>query len=156
MSADFKSHVLRRDEKGLFGVPFKRWLLAGCGGGLVYTVTNMMATSWAIPIAGITAVSLLVFTGSRGGIPRWQRWWYHLRGMLLLGAARQADGWQSWLATTLELPVGLVQLEGAQVFAPPQSAVEIDLREWITFAHAAETDGLVFVDAPLGEVARGD
>ena len=29
--------------------------------------------------------------------------------------------------------------------------LEIDLREWITFAHAGEDDGLVFVDAPLRE-----
>ena len=34
MAADFKSHVLLRDEKGLFGIPFKRLLLAGVGGGI--------------------------------------------------------------------------------------------------------------------------
>ena len=31
--ADFKSHVLRRDEKGIFGIPFKRLLGCGLGGG---------------------------------------------------------------------------------------------------------------------------
>ena len=41
MSADFKSHVLRRDEKGFFGIPFKRLLLAGVGGGLTYTLVNL-------------------------------------------------------------------------------------------------------------------
>jgi hypothetical protein len=29
--------------------------------------------------------------------------------------------------------------------------MDIDLREWITFAHAAEKDGLIFVDAPMKE-----
>ena len=35
MAVDFKSHVLLRDEKGLFGIPFKRWLGAGVGGGAI-------------------------------------------------------------------------------------------------------------------------
>lgn len=41
MAADFKSHVLLRDEKGFFGIPFKRLLLGGVGGGLTYTVFNL-------------------------------------------------------------------------------------------------------------------
>lgn len=31
MVAEFKSHVLSRDEKGFMGIPFKRLLLAGGG-----------------------------------------------------------------------------------------------------------------------------
>ena len=41
MAADFKSNVLLRDEKDFFGVPFKRLLLSGVGGGLTYTLFNI-------------------------------------------------------------------------------------------------------------------
>ena len=43
------------------------------------------------------------------------------------------------------------------VFAPAQPNYDIDMREWVTFARAAEADrddGLVFVDAPMTEVIR--
>ena len=32
----------------------------------------------------------------------------------------------------------------------PSGELDVDLREWITFAYAQETDGLIFVDSPLG------
>ena len=151
MAADFKSHVLRRDEKGLFGVPFKRLLLAGVGGGMTYTIFNLAVPGWSIPIAAATTLLLVILTGPRGGIPLWQRLIYRLRGWLLLAAARRPRSPIGQLAEALELPVELVRLDGAQVFAPPATRVDIDLREWITFAHARETDGLVFVDAPMRE-----
>ena len=156
MAADFKSHVLRRDEKGLFGVPFKRWLLAGIGGGLTYTVFNLALAGWAIPVAVVTAIAILVMTGLRGGIPLWSRLLYRLRGSLLLVAVRVPDGSTAQIAEALSLPTDLVRLDGTRLFAPPDGRIEIDLREWITFAHAREDDGLVFVDAPLEVNADGD
>lgn len=151
MAADFKSHVLLRDEKGLFGIPFKRLLLAGVSGGLTYTIFNLAVPGWSIPVAVVTALLTIVLTGLRGGIPLWQRIIYRLRGTLLLIAARFPRSPIGQLTETLELPVELVQLDGARVFAPPSPNLDVDLREWITFAHAQETDGLVFVDAPLKE-----
>lgn len=151
MAADFKSHVLLRDEKGLFGIPFKRLLLAGVGGGMTYTIFNLAVPGWSIPVAVVTALLTIVLTGLRGGIPLWQRIIYRLRGTLLLIAARFPRSPIGQLTETLELPVELVRLDGARVFAPPSPNLDVDLREWITFAHAQETDGLVFVDAPLKE-----
>ena len=151
MAADFKSHVLLRDEKGMFGIPFKRLLLAGVGGGLVYTLSNLALANWSVPLAVITGITIIVLTGPRGGIPLWNRLVYRLRGTLLLIAVRYPQGFMAQITEALDLPVELVQLDGARVFAPPSGAVKIDLREWITFAHANEQDGLVFVDAPLKE-----
>ena len=88
MASDFKSHVLRRDEKGVFGVPFKRWLLAGVGGGLVYMVTSFAFRGWGIPIGIVAVILVIVFTAPRGGIPLWLRLIYRLRGSLLLIALR--------------------------------------------------------------------
>ncbi len=151
MAADFKSHVLLRDEKGLFGIPFKRLLLAGVGGGLTYTLFNLALTGWAIPAALITAGAIVILTGLRGGIPLWNRLVYRFRGTLLLIAVRFPRSPIGQLTGALGLPTDLVRLEGARVFAPPTGNIDIDLREWITFAHAREQDGLVFVDAPLKE-----
>ncbi len=157
MAADFKSHVLLRDEKGFFGIPFKRLLLAGVGGGLTYTLCNIVLPAWAIPAGAALAVVSLVMSGTRGGLPLWQRLLYRVRGSLLLAAGRDAQGLFAGLAKSLELPVELVRLDAAVVFAPAQPSYDIDMREWVTFARAAEADhddGLVFVDAPMTEVIR--
>jgi hypothetical protein len=151
MAADFKSHVLLRDEKGLFGVPFKRLLLAGVGGGLTYTLFNLALPGWSIPVAIVATLGLVLLTALRGGIPLWRRLIYRLRGSMLLSAARYPRSAIGRLTEALELPVELARLDGARVFAPPSANLDIDLREWITFAHAREADGLVFVDAPMQE-----
>ena len=157
MAADFKSHVLLRDEKGFFGIPFKRLLLGGVGGGLTYTLFNIVMPAWAIPTGVVLAIFVLIMTGTRGGLPRWQRLMYRVRGSLLLAAARDTTGLFGSLAKSLELPLELVKLDAALVFAPAQPNYDIDMREWVTFARAAEADrddGLVFVDAPMTEVVR--
>ncbi len=157
MAADFKSHVLLRDEKGVFGIPFKRLLLAGVVGGLTYTLFNLTLPGWAIATGAFAGLSTIILTGKRGGLPLWQRWLYRLRGWLLLAAARDTLGLFGSLAKSLELPVELVKLDAAVVFAPAQPNYDIDMREWVTFARAAEADrddGLVFVDAPMTEVIR--
>jgi hypothetical protein len=152
MAADFKSHVLSRDEKGLFGIPFKRLLLAGVCGGLTYTLLNLTLPNVALA-GGVTATLLLVIlTGPRGGLPLWQRFLYRLRGSLLLASARQPHGIWGQVATILELPLELVWLDASKVFAPPASQMSVDLREWVTFAQARDADaddGLAFVESPL-------
>ncbi|MAU11767.1 MAG: hypothetical protein CL607_18220 [Anaerolineaceae bacterium] len=152
MAADFKSHVLLRDEKGLFGIPFKRLLLAGVGAGLTYTIINLALPGWSIAVAVVTGIAIIVLTSPRGGIPLWNRIIYRLRGSLLLHTVRHPKSGMGQLVNILDLPLELVRLDGAQVFSPPGGDFEIDLREWITFAYANESDGLVFVDGPLKEV----
>ena len=159
MSANFKSHVLMRDEKGFLGVPFKRLLLAGVGGGLTYTLVSLALPGWSIPLALAVGLLIVMLTGLRGGIPLWQRLIYRLRGSLLLLAVRHPGGFSTQVAEALNLPLDLARLDGARVFAPPQVTHEIDMREWVTFARADEADrddGLVFVDPPLTEAVRDD
>lgn len=157
MAADFKSHVLLRDEKGMLGIPFKRLLLAGVGGGLTYTLCNIALPNGSIPTGVVFAVLMLLMTGTRGGLPLWQRLIYQVRGSLLLAAARDTQSLWGSLAKVLDLPTDLVKLDAAVVFAPAQPHYDIDMREWVTFARAAEADqddGLVFVDAPMAEGIR--
>ena len=149
MAADFKSHVLRRDEKGFVGIPFKRLLLAGVIGGLSYSIVNIFISLWSIPIGVGVAIVALIFTGMRGGLPLWQRLLFGMRGSLLLQASRQPKSIAAQIVRFLDMDVHHVRLQGEQVFAPPSGEIEVDLREWITFAYAQETDGLVFVDSPI-------
>ena len=152
MAADFKSHVLRRDEKGFMGIPFKRLLFSGVGGGMVLIITRFAVGNWAFVLAFVAFIAALALTGPRGGIPLWQRLLYRLRGSLMLAAARKPNSLPGQLGTLFEVPADLVTLDGGVVFAPPESEVEADMTEWITFAHAEESDhdsGLIFLEKPL-------
>jgi hypothetical protein len=152
MAADFKSHVLRRDEKGFAGIPFKRLLLAGVSGGMVLVISRFALGNLAFVVAVLTVVLTLALTGPRGGLPLWQRLVYRLRGSLMLAAARRPTSPIGRLGVALDVPAGLVALDAEAVFAPPEGEVEADMTEWITFARAAEADhdaGLVFMEKPL-------
>ena len=116
MAVDFKSHVLRRDEKGLFGIPFKRLLGAGVGGGLAYTVLQMVLPAYAIPFGVVLAFCIIILTAQRGGIALWERLLFRIRGRLLINTSYQphctsrrstgftirfgAIGWRISLCTT--------------------------------------------------------
>src|SRR5262249_46785736 len=119
MVAEFKSHVLSRDEKGFMGIPFKRLLLAGVGGGLIYTFAKIAVSDWSIPLAIAAGVIFIVLTAPQGGIPRWQRFLYYVRGSLMLLAARSPDSPSGSIARTMELPAELVTLDAGVIFAAP-------------------------------------
>ncbi len=89
MAADLKSHVLRRDEKGFMGIPFKRLLLAGVSGGMVLIIARFAVGNWSFVLAVLAGVLALTLTGSRGGLPLWQRLLYRVRGSLTLAAERK-------------------------------------------------------------------
>jgi hypothetical protein len=156
MAADFKSHILSRDEKGFGGVPFKRLLFGGIAGGFTYTVCRFALPDLAIPAGVIVTLLVVILTAPRGGLPLWLRLWLNLRGSLLLAAASNPNGMANELAKLLNLPLDTAQLDGSTLFAPPAGLVEVDLSEWVTFARARDLDrgdGLVFVGSPLEEEA---
>jgi len=152
MAADLKSHVLRRDEKGFAGIPFKRLLLAGVSGGMMLILARFAFGNLAFALAVVTSVLVLILTGPRGGLPLWQRLLYRVRGSLMLAAERQPESISGRVGTALDLPTGLVALKAAVIFAPPERETEADMTEWVTFASAGEVDhdtGLVFMEKPL-------
>jgi hypothetical protein len=154
MAADFKSHILSRDEKGFGGIPFKRLLFGGIAGGFTYTLCRFALPDVAIPAGVIVALLVVVLTAPRGGLPLWLRLWLNLRGSLLLNAASNPTGIAAELAKLLNLPLDTAALDGRTIFAPPAGLVEVDLSEWVTFARARDLDkgdGLVFVSSPLQE-----
>jgi hypothetical protein len=156
MAADFKSHILSRDEKGFGGVPFKRLLFGGIAGGFTYTLFRFALPNLAIPAGVVVAILMIVLTAPRGGLPLWMRLWLNLRGSLLLAAAAQPTGFAAELGRMLNLSTDTAMLDGSNLFAPPAGLVEVDLSEWVTFARARDLDrgdGLIFVGSPLDEEA---
>jgi hypothetical protein len=156
MAADFKSHILSRDEKGFGGIPFKRLLFGGIAGGLTYTVFRLALPHIAVPVGGVVALLMIVMTAPRGGLPLWMRLWLNFRGQVLLAAVQNPSGIAAELAKMLSLATDAALLNSSRVFAPPAGLVEVDLSEWVTFAHARDMDrgdGLIFVAAPLDEEA---
>jgi hypothetical protein len=156
MAADFKSHILSRDEKGFGGIPFKRLLFGGIAGGLTYTVFRLALPRIAVPVGIVVALLMIVMTAPRGGLPLWMRLWLNFRGQVLLAAVQNPSGIAAELAKMLSLSTDTALLDSSRVFAPPAGLVEVDLSEWVTFAHARDLDrgdGLIFVAAPLYEEA---
>ncbi len=154
MAADFKSHILSRDEKGFSGIPFKRLLLGGIGGGFAYTLCRFALPDLAIPLGVAVALILIVFTSPRGGLPLWMRLGFSLRGSILLASTTNPTGVAAELAKMLSLSTDTAVLDSNRVFAPPAGLIEVDLSEWVTFARARDLDrgdGLVFVPSPLEE-----
>lgn len=147
MVAEFKSHVLRRDEKGMFGIPFKRLLGAGIGAIIIFMVARFIIPLGAIPVGFGGFIALLVLSAQRGGLSLYTRLLYRVRGWLIIAAASQPDSLIAQVAETLELPTHLVMLDGTQVYAPPEKAVEVDLSQWETYVTPNEDgQGLIFVE----------
>ncbi|MBZ0308624.1 MAG: hypothetical protein K8I82_21335 [Anaerolineae bacterium] len=147
MVAELKSHVLRRDEKGMFGIPFKRLLGAGVGGVVFFMVARFIMPLGAIPLGFGGFIALLILSAQSGGLSLYTRLLYRVRGWLIIVAASQPHSLVAQVAETLELPTHLVMLDGGQVYAPPEKAVEVDLSQWETYAAPDEDgQGLVFVE----------
>ncbi|MCI0713736.1 MAG: hypothetical protein L0154_26495 [Chloroflexi bacterium] len=152
MAADFKSHVLRRDEKGLLGIPFKRWLLSGVTGGLCFALGGIFMGGFTVVVAVGVAMSVLILTGQRHGMPLWLRWSLGLRGRLILLAARQPDGLAARLSETLDLPVSAITvIDGDALFAPPDHPTLTPASQWVSRPEALSDDDLVFVEGPLDD-----
>jgi len=147
MVAELKSHVLRRDEKGLFGIPFKRLLGAGISAMLIFTIARLVFPVGAIPVGAIGFSAALILSAQRGGLSLYTRLLYRLRGWLIIAATRQPDSFLSRLSDTLDLPTHLVTLDGGQIFVSQHSPTTVDLSQWQTYAAPDEDGaGLVFIE----------
>jgi len=141
MEVKLKSHVLKREEKGAFGVTVGRFMLAGFGAAATYMLTNALG-GWSLLLAVITGVTVVIVTSQRGGISLWQRGVYGARGRLILTAYRQPDGTAAKVSQWLNIPADQVILDGERLFAAQAETPLTQMTDW-GFA-----DGLRFVDPP--------
>lgn len=158
-AAWIKSHVLRRDEKGMFGIPFKRILLVLIVGGCTYSFGKIIfGESAAIP-AFISLIGTLIFTAEIGGIPRYKRAVFGWRGRLMGAASGHPDGLAAQICEMFQLPVDeIMMLDGNTLFKPKIKPIDRDdaLIGWeiVTVPeHISDGGrGMVFVDKPLANL----
>ncbi len=150
--AEFKSHVLRREEKGLFGIPFKRLLFSALAGGAVTTVTKIPLPDLSV-LLGIASVFVFLFLSApRGGIPRWKLILFGIRWQLMMAAVLAPTSLAGSIGQALGFPREGLDIDGDVVFKPDgESAPRTALTDWISFSRYDSSDtseGLVFSPIP--------
>ncbi|MHB8627537.1 MAG: hypothetical protein ACYDBJ_10000 [Aggregatilineales bacterium] len=140
-----KSHTLRRDEKGLFGIPFKRLLVAGMSGGILLSLTqNALGDVGAFAIAFAGALAALMLTASRGGIPLWRRLMYGVRARLLLAARDNPP-----LMKLLNAPSDELTLNASRLFKSAALPSVTAVTDWALYPDPTDlTQALALVDSP--------
>ena len=140
-----KSHTLRRDEKGLFGIPFKRLLVAGMSGGILLSLTqNALGDLAAFAVALVGALAALILTASRGGIPLWRRLIYSVRARAILLALDHPHLTQFLKASDDELT-----LDASRLFRSAAVPSITEVTDWALYRDPTDlTQALALVDSP--------
>jgi hypothetical protein len=151
--ATFKSNILVREEKGFFGIPFKRMLLAFMAGSVIYMVSNFFLGSISLGLGVVSAVLTIILTQPRGGIPLWQRLLYRVRGRLIMAQVDASDSIAASLGKFLELHSDILVLTGDDLFHAPEDeeAEAVDWSEWMTYTDPAQVqsgEALQIVEGP--------
>jgi len=140
--ATFKSHILKRDEKGVFGIPFKRLLGCGLGAGALLTILRTVAPDMSLGISAVCLVGLLVMTTPRGGIARWKHLLYGVRWRLLTAASLAPKSIAGQVARALGVPGEGLDIDADALFRSDDDAPRTTLSDWVSFAQPLATDAL--------------
>ena len=153
--AEFKSHVLKRDEKGVFGIPFKRLLGCGLGAGALFTGLRIALPDVAFVVGAVSFIVLLIFTTPHGGIARWKHILYGVRWQLLTAAALTPKSVAGKLAQALGVPGEGIYIDADSLFRAEQDAPHTNLSDWVSFTRPlSQADSLSF-DATPGLALHG-
>ncbi len=147
--AQFRGHITRREEKGLFGIPFKRLLGCGIGAGATLTLTRIVFPNLGV-VAGIASFILLLFlTAPFQGLARWRRLIYAARWRLIQAAAQAPTSLAGSLGALFDLPTDALVLNGSRIFTVETDVLaHTTLPDWATFSQPSAVDGLTFVRTP--------
>ncbi len=148
--ATFKSHILRRDEKGLFGIPFKRLLGCGLGAGGLFTLLRIALPDYAFLMGIASLLVLLVYTAPRGGIPRWKHTTLNLQWRLLSAVALAPNSWTGRLGRAFALPADRIDIDATRLFSEgEEDAPRTTLTDWVCYTRAlADEPALTFAATP--------
>jgi hypothetical protein len=149
---DFKSHVTLRDEKGMFGIPFKRLLLAGCGGGMILVLSRIPFPDLSLLFGLGGTLALVWLTAPRGGIARWQMLLLDWQWRLVTAPILAPGSVLGQLARLLQLTVQSPDVTGEAIFTPEGDAAQrTDLADWALFSApwaVDDGDGLLLLRSP--------
>lgn len=148
--AEFKSHVLKREEKGVFGIPFKRLLGCALGAGGLFTGLRIVLPDVAFIIGAVSFIALLVLTAPRGGIARWKLIVYGVRWHLLTAAALTPKSVAGKCAQALGLPGEGIDLDTDRLFRVEDETPHTDLSDWVSFTQPLSALDKLSFDATPG------
>lgn len=142
MAAQFKSNVRLREEKGFGSVSMKRLIFCGVGAVLAFMVLRLTPlANVSLPALAVIFIVLLILSGSRGGLPVWQRLLLGWRGTLVLLAMRHPNGLGAQAAAALNLDPGAAQLHSARLYSTQRPDTGIEPSDWTLYADLAEAEG---------------
>ena len=147
----FKSHVLRRDEKGIFGIPFKRLLGCGLGTGALFTGLRLALPDYAFIISAVTFLALLFLTTPSGGVARWRHIALGVQWQLLSAVTITPNSAAGQMGRAFGLPAGQIDLDAETLFKNNEDeAPRTTLTDWVSFSSpsAANNSGLTFIATP--------
>src|SRR5579859_1589213 len=144
MPTDFKSHILRRDEKGFFGIPFKRLLLSGMIGSVILALTQgTLGQGPGMVLAIVGVIAALTLTASRGGLPLWQRLWFGLQARLASTSRESALYTLVKALASLGVKIEPVTLDASELFGAEQKQTAITRpTDWRLYTDALSQQGL--------------
>jgi hypothetical protein len=148
--ARFKSHVLRRDEKGMFGIAFKRWLAAGCVAGFAMVISRMFVGDLATLVAIASGIAGIRLSAQRGGLPRWRIVLLDWQWRLLAAKLFTPNSFLGVLAGLVQLPIESMDVDAESIFMPTTENTRTRLVDWVSYSDADlsdEGDGLIFIDS---------
>ncbi|MCA9881997.1 MAG: hypothetical protein KC546_08620 [Anaerolineae bacterium] len=139
MAAQFKSNVRLREEKGFGSISMKRLIFSGTGAVFLFMGSRMTPfASMSLPILVGCFILLLVLSGSRGGLPLWQRLVLGWRARLLLVASEHPTGAASQIVLALNLNANDTHLRSSDVFQNQKTVLRSKDNRWAIYSDVRE------------------
>ncbi len=154
----FKSHILRRDEKGMFGIPFKRLLGCGLVAGALFTMLRLALPDYAVPLGAVSLVLLLIYTTPHGGIPRWRHIALGVQWRLLSAAALSPRSLAGQIGRAFGFPTDQIDIDSDHLFnVHEEGAPRTAFTDWVSFSSAsADSESKLTFAATPGLMLHGE
>lgn len=156
MAADFKTNILLREEKGVFGVAYKRLMMAGVVAAFFFFIAKLIFGGLAVPLTFLVFIGAVIMSGQRGGLSLSMRLYLSFRGNLIIKAAKQPGSMLAQVARNMDLPIHLAFLDASEIFASYREQRSFDFADLVVLTSADDDPaaGLVCVDDPLEELLQ--
>ena len=121
MTARFKSHVTRREERGLFGLTMNRMIAIGGGGFLGYALGRLLQLPLGlnVPLSIIALVLFAYLLGEPAGVPRFLRLLTAWRASIMVAGRQRPTSLAARLCNALGWDARQTLVNGDALFASP-------------------------------------
>lgn len=143
MTARFKSHILKREERGLFGLTFERLMAIGGGGFAGYVLAKALQLTgiWMAPPILIGLAFTAYWLSEPDGVPRYLSFFAAQKALLLLAARKRPQSLRGLFVKTFAFDTQGLLLDGENLY-------------WLEdYAGDSEMDGIEILE--LDELNEG-